>query len=70
MCVFFCSLLTICLIFYTQKVHADSAPWYNSSWTHRTKITIDHTKVPNTDQAYFPVLINGTNTNWKTTGNG
>lgn len=45
------------------------ASWYNSSWTHRTKITIDHTKVPS-DQSYFPVLISRTDANWKTTANG
>ena len=42
--------------------------WYNVSWGYRTKITIDRTKVPNTDQLYFPVLINRTDTNWKDTG--
>jgi len=31
--------------------------WYNSSWDYRQKITIDHTKVSNTDQSDFPVLI-------------
>ena len=36
------------------------APWYNSSWSYRKQITIDHTKVGNgnTDQTNFPVLIN------------
>ena len=33
-------------------------------------LTIDHTKVPNTDQTSFPVLISITNANLKTTGNG
>jgi len=33
-------------------------------------ITIDHTKVPNTDQSNFPVLVSGTYTYLKTTGNG
>jgi len=34
-----------------------STGWYNSSWHYRKEITIDHTKVPNTDQLNFPVLI-------------
>ena len=33
-------------------------------------ITIDHTKVPNTDQTNFPVLITGTYSYLKTVGNG
>ncbi len=33
-------------------------------------ITIDHTKVPNTDQTDFPVLVSGTYTYLKTVGNG
>jgi titin len=33
------------------------APWYNNSWTYRKKITIDKTKVPNTNQTNFPVLV-------------
>src|ERR1017187_1844507 len=36
---------------------AFAAGWYNTSWTYRKAITMDHTKVPNTDQASFPVLI-------------
>jgi hypothetical protein len=36
---------------------AFAAGWYNTSWTYRKAITIDHTKVPNTDQASFPVLV-------------
>ena len=30
------------------------------SYTYRRAITIDHTKVPNTDQNSFPVLVSGT----------
>lgn len=35
-----------------------SLAWYNSNWQYRKSITIDHTKVPNTDQTDFPVLVN------------
>lgn len=53
---------------YAQSAYAG---WYNSSWGYRKKITIDHTKVPNTNQSYFPVLVNRTDTDWKdTTNNG
>src|ERR1035441_412666 len=34
------------------------AGWYSASWTYRKAITIDHTKIPNTDQSSFPVLVN------------
>lgn len=40
------------------------------AWTRADTITIDHTKVPNTDQTNFPVLVSGAFTNLKTTGNG
>lgn len=32
--------------------------WYDNSWVYRKEIIIDHTKVSNTDQLNFPVLIN------------
>src|ERR1043165_3585695 len=41
-----------------------------SSYTYRRMITIDHTKVPNTDQTNFPVLISGTYSYLATTTNG
>ncbi|MCK4782035.1 DUF2341 domain-containing protein [Candidatus Parcubacteria bacterium] len=47
-----------------------AAPWYNSSWSYREKITIDHTKVATSTQTNFPVLINSTSTDWKDTTNG
>src|SRR5450759_1503592 len=40
----------------TQKAFAAGESWYNSSWTYRRQITIDHTKVAS-DEANFPVLI-------------
>ncbi|MEI7782476.1 MAG: DUF2341 domain-containing protein, partial [Planctomycetota bacterium] len=38
---------------------ASAASWYNASWTYRTTITIDHTKVGLTteDESNFPVLV-------------
>ena len=33
------------------------APAFSQSWAYRQQITIDHTKIPNTDQTRFPVLI-------------
>ena len=35
----------------------ETVPWYDVSWIYRKKITIDKTKVPNTDQTNFPVLV-------------
>lgn len=40
------------------------------SFSYYRAITVDHTKVPNTDQSSFPVLISGTYTYLKTVGNG
>ena len=41
-----------------------------SGYTNYSVITIDHTKVPNTDKSNFPVLVSTTVPNLKTTGNG
>ena len=41
-----------------------------SAFNYYRSITIDHTKVPNTDQSNFPVLVSGTYTYLKTIGNG
>jgi hypothetical protein len=43
---------------------------WGNGYNFRRTITIDHTKVPNTDQTNFPVLISGTYTFLKTTGAG
>lgn len=51
-----------------QKVQA--AAWYDNNWGYRKAITIDRTKVPNTDQTNFTILINRTDADLKTTGNG
>ncbi|MBX5327281.1 DUF2341 domain-containing protein, partial [Candidatus Bathyarchaeota archaeon A05DMB-4] len=44
---------------------SDLPPWYNTDWQYRRIITIDHTKVSNT-QTNFPVLIDLTDSNIKT----
>jgi hypothetical protein len=41
-----------------------------SVYSHRRSITIDHTKVPHTDQTNFPVLISGVYPYLATTANG
>lgn len=50
------TVLTITFIGLSQFTYSQG--WYNSSWAYRKAITIDFTKVPNTDQANFPVLVN------------
>ena len=46
-----------------QIAYAYNSPdWYNSSWSYRTKITIDHTKVAN-DLTDFPALVSTTSSN-------
>lgn len=42
----------------------------HAAFSYYKTITIDHTKVPNTDQTNFPVLISLTDANLKSTGNG
>lgn len=46
---------------------AEAAGWYNTDWSYRKEIIIDYNKVPNTDQSYFPVLVNRTDADWKDT---
>src|ERR1700722_7085448 len=48
---------------------AAAQSWPNG-YGYRRTITIDHTKVSNTDQITFPVLISGTYSYLATTGNG
>src|ERR1700730_636615 len=62
---FFAFLL--CLLASLPPVAAQS--WSNG-YVRRRTITIDHTKVPNTDQTNFPVLISGTYSYLATTSNG
>src|SRR5260370_5704363 len=42
----------------------------HAQYSYERTITIDHTKVPNTDQASFPVLISGTYSYLATVANG
>ncbi|MCK9421670.1 MAG: DUF2341 domain-containing protein [Bacteroidales bacterium] len=44
------------LFAYTDTVIGQN--WYNTNWLYRKTITIDQTKVPNTSQTNFPVLVN------------
>ena len=46
------------------------APWVSTSGKYVRTITIDHTKVLNTDQSNFPVLISGKFTDLATVANG
>ena len=46
-----------------------SGAWSNG-YSYRRTITIDHTKVPNTDQANFPVLLSGTYADLASVGSG
>src|SRR5690242_3758617 len=45
-------------------------PPQGAGYAYRRTITIDHTKVPNTDQSNFPVLISGTYSYLATVANG
>jgi len=43
---------------------------WSNGYGYRRTVTINHTKVPNTDQSNFPVLISSTFSDLATTGNG
>ncbi|HYR77922.1 MAG TPA: DUF2341 domain-containing protein [Pyrinomonadaceae bacterium] len=51
-------------------VTADAPPPAPNGYAYQRSITIDHTKVPNTDQSNFPVLISGTYSYLATTAHG
>ena len=61
-------LLLVALL--SAFVTATSALPQGSTYAHRRTITIDHAKVPNTDQSNFPVLISGTYSYLATVSNG
>jgi hypothetical protein len=54
----------------TATVSLSPAQCISSGYSYLRAITIDHTKVPNTDQASFPVLISGTYPFLATVANG
>src|SRR5260370_21119231 len=62
-------LAFLCLCSAAGQFPAAAQNWANGCLNRRA-ITIDHTKVPNTDQANFPVLISGTYSYLATTANG
>jgi RHS repeat-associated protein len=60
-------LFVLCLL--PLATPAPAQTWSNG-YTGRRVITIDHTKVPNTDQSNFPLLVSGTYSDLATTSNG
>ena len=51
------------------QIEARAQAWSNG-YSYRRTVTIDHTKVPNTNQTNFPVLFSGTYSDLATTSNG
>src|SRR5713101_4718060 len=47
-----------------------AAQYWSNSCLYRRAITINHTKVPNTDQTNFPVSVSGTYSDVATVANG
>ena len=62
-------LALLCLCSLAGQSPTAAQGWANGCLNRRA-ITIDHTKVPNTDQANFAVLISGTYSYLATTANG
>lgn len=60
-------LFAACVI--ATPTQTQAQVWSND-YSYRSTITIDHTKVSNTDQTDFPVLIAGTYSSLATTANG
>jgi PKD repeat protein len=54
----------------TASVNISNGGGNTNGYINRRSITVDHTKVPSTDQAGFPVLISGTYSYLATTANG
>ncbi len=54
-------LLVGSLLLFFWSIGSVSASWWNSTWTYKKNITINHSKV-NQTQTNFPVLINLTDT--------
>lgn len=60
-------LLILLFAAHVWGITCSSSP---SSYGYYKKITIDHTKIPNTNQTAFPVLISFTSDTLKSVGNG
>jgi hypothetical protein len=60
-------VLILCALFPCSPLAAQG--WSNG-YAFRRTITVDHTQVPNTDQANFPVLVSGTFPDLATTTHG
>jgi hypothetical protein len=54
----------------TQSVTVNSAQCGSSGYTYRRVLTIDHTRVPNTDQTDYPMLVSGVYPFLATVANG
>ncbi len=69
--IFILSVFLLCAQGFAVRAEAE-APWYNTSWAYRTKVTIDHNKVASTTSTLltnFPTLINTTIAALKDTSN-
>jgi hypothetical protein len=66
------TLFMVAVIFSLHLATAAStvAQTWSNSYAYRRAITIDYTKVPNTDRTNFPVLISGTYSYLATIANG
>lgn len=59
------------LLFFSRSPVNATAPWYSTDWQYRKKITIDADRVVGAANfSNFVMLVNRTDTNWRTTSNG
>lgn len=58
--------------FSSLRAQAAGEGWYSTggTWFYRKQIIVDHTKVANTDQVNFPILVSKTDVDLKDTSNG
>jgi hypothetical protein len=54
----------------TSCPYTTTSAWYDSSWTNRKAIAIDHTKVSGADLSNFPMLFSVTDPDLRTVANG
>src|SRR5437879_8736598 len=62
-------VVAFCASLFAYQTPAAAQGWSNG-YGYRRTVTIDHTKVPNTDRTNFPMLFSGTYAYLATTSNG
>src|SRR5579859_5726004 len=65
-----CAACFVALFFFLVGQRSATAQSWSNGYGYRRAITVDHTKVANSDQTNFPILISGTFSYLATIENG